>query len=121
LPTYLRIAIADPPSRIREGTVLGCDIHLGPLRFEWKIEVTDYSPPYRFIDIQREGPFRYFAHEHTFEAKGDSTRLTDVIEYELPPGSFSELASRIVLEERILDVLRYGHEATKTLIEKKKT
>lgn len=121
LPTYLRIAIADPPSRLRKGTVLGCNIHLGPLRFEWKIEVADYSPPHRFIDVQREGPFQHFAHTHTFEANGDGTRLIDVVEYALPPGSFTELASRIGLEERIVNVLRYGHEVTKTLIEKKKT
>lgn len=120
-PAYLRIAINDPPSQIREGALLHCNIHLGPLRFEWRVEVTEYSPPRRFIDVQREGPFQHFAHTHTFEATGHGTRLTDVVEYELPPGSFSELASRIGLDERIIDVLRYGQSVTKTLIEKKKT
>jgi ligand-binding SRPBCC domain-containing protein len=120
LPTYLRIDISDPPSRLREGALLQCNILLGPLRFEWKTEVTEYSPPRHFVDVQREGPFEHFSHTHTFEANGNGTRLIDVVEFELPPGSFTELASRIGLSDRIIDVLQYGQKVTKALIEKKK-
>jgi len=120
-PAYLRIAMTDPPSRLRRGTLLRCDIHLGPLRFDWKMEIAEYSPPQRFIDIQREGPFKHYAHTHTFEENTKGTRLIDVVEYELPLGSFTELASRIGFDDRIRDVLQHGQKATKALIEKKKT
>ncbi len=121
LPAYLRIGYRDPPSSLRKGAHLRCDIHLGPLRFDWTIEIIEYSPPRQFTDTQREGPFQHYTHTHAFESSDNGTLLTDVVKYELPPGSFSELASRIGLEERIIDVLRYGQNVTKTLLEKKKT
>src|SRR5215469_2483651 len=50
-------------------------------------EVTVWEPEVRFVDEQREGPFKQWVHTHRFEALPDGgTRLTDRIDYETPGG-----------------------------------
>ena len=108
----------DPPAALREGAVLRCAAHLGPLRFDWTLEVTEYDHPRSFVDVQTQGPFGRYIHTHVFEPHGSATRLIDAVDYELPGGPFSELASRIGFENRLRDVLRTTQRRTRELLEK---
>jgi ligand-binding SRPBCC domain-containing protein len=119
LPPYLRIEIVQAPPRLYLGALVRCVMHVGPLRFDWKIEVTEHDSPFRFADSQKSGPFRRYVHTHLIQPDGKSTRLTDTIEYELPIGPFAELANRVGFQNRLLDVLKMGQQSTKELLEKR--
>ncbi len=65
--------------------------HLGRL---WRMtsRITDFDPPHRFVDEMVRGPFRSFRHEHRFEAHGDGTRMTDVVEFRMGPRLLGRVA-----------------------------
>ncbi len=118
LPPYLRVEIVDPPERLASGRVLSYRMFIGPLRFEWDAEIAAYEPPRRFTDVQKKGPFSSFVHEHVFEREGDGTRLIDVVDYELPLGPLGELANRVQIQARLVEVLEFGQAATRAALEK---
>ncbi len=117
LPAYLRVEIASAPERLGPGARLDYTMFVGPLRFDWKLAITDYDPPHRFVDTQVEGPFSSYRHIHRFEPEEGGTRLASTIDYELPAGPLAELARRIVFDARVAEVLDYGHESLRRLFE----
>ena len=58
----------------------------------WTSEITEYDPPYRFVDEQVRGPYRRWRHIHEFRPVGDATEIVDVVEYEMPFGWLGRLA-----------------------------
>jgi ligand-binding SRPBCC domain-containing protein len=117
LPPYLRVEIVEAPKRLQPGAVLKYAMCVGPLRFDWTGEIVEHDAPSRFVDVQRKGPFRTYRHTHLFAAEGGGTRLTDVIEYELPLGPLAELANRIHFQSRLEEVLEHGQKVTRALLE----
>lgn len=70
-------------------------------------QVTVYEPEVRFIDEQREGPFRKWIHSHRFEAINGTTRVTDVIEFEPPGGLLGLVATAGMIERDLKGVFAY--------------
>lgn len=117
LPAYLRVEILKAPPRLRVGGELQYTMYLGPLRFDWKLEIAEHEPPSRFVDVQRSGPFLEYRHTHLFAPEAQGTRMTSIIDYELPGGALGQLAQRVVLQDRLSEVLEQVHQATRTLLE----
>jgi ligand-binding SRPBCC domain-containing protein len=70
-------------------------------------EVTVFEPEVRFIDEQREGPFRKWIHTHRFEASGGTTRVQDVIDYEPPGGLLGMMVTANMIERDLKWVFEY--------------
>ncbi|MDP9403979.1 MAG: SRPBCC family protein [Actinomycetota bacterium] len=68
--------------------------HFG-VRWEATSRITEYERPRRFVDEMIRGPFASFRHEHQFEPRGQSTRMTDVIEYRTPCGPLSVITDAL--------------------------
>lgn len=68
--------------------------HFG-IWFTMTSKITTLDRPRRFIDEQVSGPFKVFAHEHTFEDRSGGCRMTDTITVASP--IFGTLAERLVL------------------------
>jgi ligand-binding SRPBCC domain-containing protein len=62
-----------------------------------RVNEADWDPPRGFVDEQVKGPFRWFRHEHRFEAAGTTTRMTDVWTHELGWGALGRLVDRLVV------------------------
>ena len=118
LPSYLKIEIVEAPPQLFHRARLVCIMFVGPLRFDWQIEISEFQHPHRFVDVQKEGPFRRYTHTHLFREEDGATRLTDVIEYDLPL-PFTGLASRVGFQSRLQDVLAHGQRTTRSLLEGK--
>lgn len=52
--------------------------------------ITEFYRPKRFVDEQIDGPFRSWWHEHRFGSAGSATKMTDLVQYELPLGRIGE-------------------------------
>jgi ligand-binding SRPBCC domain-containing protein len=76
--------------------------------------ITDVERPVRFVDEQERGPFRWFRHEHGFEARDGGTKMTDTWEHVSPFGPLGRLADRLVLRRymrRLLETLNVAIKA----------
>jgi ligand-binding SRPBCC domain-containing protein len=60
--------------------------------------ISEWDRPRCFVDEQREGPFKFFRHEHRFTAVGNGTRMMDRVEYAAPFGPIGRIAERVVLD-----------------------
>ena len=60
--------------------------------------ITEWDRPRRFVDEQREGPFKSFRHEHLFTPEHDGTRMIDRVEFVAPLGPIGRVVERALLD-----------------------
>lgn len=85
-----------------------------PLR--WKSVIRDYQPPYRFVDEQEEGPYRFWRHTHEFTAAAEGTRVLDEVEYRLPLGPLGSVGHALVVGHQLKEIFRYRQATLPALI-----
>ena len=56
-----------------------------PLR--WRAYVREYDPPFRFLDVQLQGPYARWEHRHRFLEESGGTIVEDRVVYRLPLGA----------------------------------
>jgi ligand-binding SRPBCC domain-containing protein len=69
------------PLAMGEGAVLDYRIVLHGLPIPWRTRIDVWEPGVRFVDRQVLGPYRWWRHEHTFDAVEGGTRVLDHVEY----------------------------------------
>ncbi|HEY6309134.1 MAG TPA: SRPBCC family protein [Candidatus Angelobacter sp.] len=62
-----------------------------------RVRITGWKPPRYFQDKMVEGPFRSFMHDHSFEAQGSITLMTDRIAFCSPIPLVGSLADRLIV------------------------
>ncbi|MGO9259092.1 MAG: SRPBCC family protein [Bryobacteraceae bacterium] len=86
-PPWLGFRMLTPgPSQMGAGTKLRYRLSWHGVPVSWTTEIRRWEPPFRFIDVQLNGPYRLWHHTHRFEAHNGGTRMTDVVRYRLPFG-----------------------------------
>ena len=103
---------------------LGSEIKLritqfGFIKNTWHIKLTDFIKDKLITDTQQSGPFEKWIHRHKFEGSGNTCKMTDEVEYELPFGIFGKLADKVLVSKLIEKQFEYRHKATKQLLEGK--
>ena len=68
---------------------------------KWVTCIAIAEPPHRFVDVQIEGPYRHWWHEHTFIEKDGGTLMKDKVEYELPFGLLGDLLHGPLVKGRL--------------------
>lgn len=94
-----------------EATHLGVRQHLTSI-------ITEFDPPYRFVDEMVNGAFKRFRHEHIFELQDDGTLMTDKFDYTSPFGPLGRLADRMFLQSYMARLLFRRNEYIKCIAEK---
>ncbi len=86
---------------------------IGPIPVQWIAVHTVCEPERLFVDVQETGPMAAWQHQHRFEPHGDQTQLTDVIDYEIPGGSWVEQVLSQWVSDRLSDMFDYRHRVTR--------
>ena len=96
-PPELHFEVLTPlPIGIKKGTSVDYRLRLFHIPFAWRSEITHWEPPLKFVDEQILGPYRRWAHTHTFHAKGEGTVIEDEVIYRLPFRPLGEIAYPLV-------------------------
>jgi len=81
-PPWLAFRIRTPlPIDMREGALIDYQIVLHGWPIPWRTRIEVWEPGVRFVDRQIVGPYRWWHHEHRFEAVSSGTRVIDHVEY----------------------------------------
>lgn len=81
-PPWLSFQIKTPlPIEMKEGTLIDYVIELYGVPIPWRTRIDAWEPGVRFIDRQIAGPYKWWRHEHRFEAVDAGTRVIDHVEY----------------------------------------
>lgn len=68
---------------------------------KWVTCIAAVEAPYRFIDVQIQGPYRHWWHEHIFIEQDEGTLMKDKVEYELPLGAVGDLLHGPLVQQRL--------------------
>lgn len=111
-PPFLQFAILTPlPIEMKRGQFIEYRIGLGGIPMNWLTEISEWSPPERFVDEQLRGPYRYWHHTHSFDEVSGGTLMRDVVEYELPLGPLGRLAHAALVQRMLQRIFDYRKQA----------
>ena len=89
-PPWLNFRVVSERVEMRQGTEIEYGIRWLGVPMHWKSLISEYEPPYLFVDEQMKGPYKLWKHRHTFEETPQGTKVGDQVDYALPLG-FSAL------------------------------
>lgn len=117
-PPWLGFQIVTPtPIEMAAGTQIAYRLSLHGIPLRWDSEITAWEPPYRFVDVQRRGPYRLWEHEHRFTEQGGGTLVTDHVRYAVLGGRLIQRLfvapdlRKIFAYRRAVLVERFGEQA----------
>lgn len=107
-PDNLHFQILTPsPVAMHTGAIIDYVITISGTEVHWTTMITEYEPPYRFVDVQLRGPYAFWHHTHLFEAADEGgVWMTDEVRYALPFDWIGELVHLLWVKkqlERIFD------------------
>ncbi len=111
-PPWLVFRVLTPePIEMRVGALIDYRLRVHGIPLSWTTRIEQWEPGAGFVDRQIAGPYRLWHHRHTFRAQGDSTVVTDVVDYALPLGPLGDLARRLIVRRDLERIFAYRHAA----------
>ena len=95
-----------------EGTRIDYRVRLRGIPIRWQSEIAAWEPPKLFIDVQRRGPYRLWAHEHRFDERDGMTLAEDVVRYAVPGGW---VVDRLFVRRDVRRIFRYRRKKLRSL------
>ena len=86
-PPRLGFKILTPsPINMSKGCLIDYLIYFMGIPVHWRSIITDYDPPYMFIDQQIKGPYTLWHHKHTFREIKNGVEIRDRVVNSIPVG-----------------------------------
>ena len=97
-PQELNFQIVTPqPFELKRGSLIDYKLSLHGIPLTWRTGITEWDPPFSFVDTQLSGPYSQWIHRHTFtELEPNKTLIEDEVRYRLPLEPLGDLAHFIV-------------------------
>jgi ligand-binding SRPBCC domain-containing protein len=116
-PPWLNFRILTTgPIEMRAGAGIVYRIAWHGIPVRWKTAITEWQPPYRFVDRQEKGPYRLWEHTHTFHAEAGGTAIVDTVRYALPFGPLGDLVHKLRVRRDVTAIFDYRHRAIRQLL-----
>ncbi len=99
-----------------QGQLIEYRVQFMPLvKSRWLTEIAHVEENAYFVDEQRIGPYRFWYHEHRFEAVEGGTQITDQITYELPFGLLGDIVHTLWVGGRLKSIFDFRTEKIQEL------
>jgi len=107
-PKSLSFNILTPtPIKMEKGSLIDYTIRLFGVPIHWRTLISDYEPPFRFVDQQIKGPYTFWHHTHTFKLVEGGVEIIDDVKYSLPLGWLGTLAHAIWVRKDLEKIFEY--------------
>ena len=118
-PKRLGFNIITPgPIEMEKGTVIDYYIKISYIPIRWRTIITNYNPPYKFVDQQIKGPYSFWHHTHTFSKLNGGTLIKDNIKYLVPFGIIGKIINKIWIKRDLENIFDYRKNKIKILLER---
>ena len=92
---------------MEKGSLIDYTIRLFGISIHWRTLISDYEPPFRFVDQQIKGPYTFWHHTHTFKLVEGGVEIIDQVKYSLPLGWLGTLAHAIWVRKDLEKIFEY--------------
>lgn len=117
-PPLMHLKILTPaPIDMFVGTCIDYRFKLHGIPVRWQTEITEWNPPYGFVDEQRRGPYRLWRHTHTFDETENGVVVGDAVEYAVWGGG---LINKFFVRPDIEKIFAYRSEQLDEIFRHKK-
>ena len=111
-PKSLRFRIVTPRP-IEMGTLIDYRLSLRSVPIRWRTEISNWDPPYKFVDRQLRGPYQLWEHTHTFRPSADGTLVYDDVRYRNPGGG---IVNQMFVKPELRKIFQYRHRRLAELL-----
>ncbi len=111
-PPKLNLAVTNElPETMHAGMIITYRVRpLLGIPLNWVTEITHVVEGRYFVDEQRFGPYRFWHHQHHFEAIEGGVRMDDIVHYALPLGPLSGPVNRLIVKKELDGIFRFRKE-----------
>ena len=107
-PDWLQFRILTPcPILMKPGALIEYRIRYKIFPLHWITKITEWNPPFRFVDEQLKGPYRQWIHKHDFEEEKGGTRVRDRVTYSVWCGA---LINKLIVQKDVGQIFAYRRE-----------
>jgi ligand-binding SRPBCC domain-containing protein len=107
-PLWMNFRVRTPtPIEMQAGVLIEYTIRWRGLPLRWLTEIEEWQPAHRFVDVQRNGPYRLWHHTHTFCKRSGGTEMEDVVQYALPLGLIGTIAHALFVRRDVHAIFDY--------------
>lgn len=92
---------------IGQGTLLDYRLKIHGVPANWRTEIDEWEPPYKFVDNQLRGPYRKWHHTHEFRPFCGGTLMIDCVRYRLPLGFIGWLAGSQFIRKDVENIFAF--------------
>lgn len=103
--------LTPPPIPMAQGIVIDYTIRALGLPVRWTTLISEYNPPYRFVDVQIKGPYSFWHHQHMFETQEEGTKVSDLVTYAPPFGLLGRGLHALFIRRQLETIFDYRHTA----------
>ena len=112
IPPRLRFQILTPGDiEMRGGTIIQYALRIHGVPIRWMATITEWNPPFEFVDTQLQGPYLFWQHRHTFEPLDKATRMIDEVNYRLPLGWIGQAMHSLLIRDDLETIFNYRKRA----------
>lgn len=106
-PAAMRFSLVGAAPAIGENVTIDYTLRVGLLPVSWRSRIVGWRPNAGFVDLQEQGPYRSWWHEHAFRADGTATVMEDRVCYAPPLGPIGRVVNRFFIAPALRRVFRY--------------
>jgi uncharacterized protein (TIGR01777 family) len=106
-PAAMNFSIHGRAPAIGEDATISYRLRVGLLPIEWRSRIVSWMPGSRFVDLQEQGPYSSWWHEHSFRAVGATTLMEDRVCYAPPLGVLGRLVNDMFIVPRLRRIFQY--------------
>jgi ligand-binding SRPBCC domain-containing protein len=109
-PPWMRMEMLTAAPKMAKGLEIDYRIRWMGLALQWKTLITEYEPPFLFVDEALRSPYRLWRHRHSFRPGPDGTVVIDDVTYALPFGPLGRLAHAVAVRRQLVEIFAYRQE-----------
>ena len=121
-PPAMAYSILTPrPIDKKVGSLIDFSVSVFGIGMHWTSMITDYKPPYKFVEVQLKGPYTFWHHTHKFDESNRGTLIVDDVRYILPFGLLGRLVHALFIKRKINKIFDYRAQVAKHTFEETQT
>jgi len=114
-PPWLDFRMVEAPGRLEAGSLIRYRLRYRFVPIRWTTEISEWNPPYAFVDREVRGPYALWNHEHRFAAENGGTTMRDRVTYALPLGWAGRVAHWAMVKRDVERIFEFRAGKTRQL------